>query len=92
MLFHDKLANERIILPAGLYIGHLLTALFYVFTTGDPDLVVLGTFCFGWFTSILVWLAWTVALFALAFCLPVVYAIALILEPPIAGIRRRLRP
>ena len=92
MLIHGKLADEQIIIPAGLYIGHLLTALFYVFTTGDPALVVLGTLLFGWFTSILVWLVWMVTVFALAFCLPVVYAIALILEPPIAGIRSRLRP
>ena len=92
MLIHDKLADERLIMPAGLYIGHLLTALFYVFTTGDATAVVLGTLFFGWFTSILVWLAWMVTTLALAFCLAVARAIVLILEPPIAGIRSRLRP
>ena len=83
---------ERFIMPAGLYIGHLLTALFYLFTTGDPAAVVLGTLFVGWFTSILVWLALMVATVALAFCMATAGAIALILEPPIAGIRRRLRP
>ena len=92
MLIHDKLADERLIMPAGLYIGHLLTALFYVFTTGDATAVVLGTLFFGWFTSILVWLAWMVTTLALAFCLAVARAIVLILELPIAGIRSRLRP
>ena len=91
MLIDDKLADEKIILPAGLYIGHLLTALFYVFTTGDLALVVLGTLFFGWFTSILVWLVWIVTLIVLAFCLAVAHAIAFILEPPIAGTRQRLR-
>lgn len=92
MLIHDKLADERLIMPAGLYIGHLLTALFYVFTTGDATAVVLGTLFFSWFTSILVWLAWMVTTLALAFCLAVARAIVLILELPIAGIRSRLRP
>ena len=82
---------ERLIMPAGLYIGHLLTALFYVFTTGDAALVVLGTLFFGWFTSILVWLVWMVTNLALAFCLVVAGAIVLVLELPIAGIRQRLR-
>ena len=91
ILIYDKLTDGKIILPAGLYIGHLLTALFYVFTTGDLALVVLGTLFFGWFTSILVWLAWTVIIFALTFCLAVVYAIVLILALPIAGTRQRLR-
>lgn len=91
MLIHGKLADEKIIMPAGLYIGHLLTALFYVFTTGDLALVVLGTLFFGWFTSILVWLAWMVTILVLAFCLAVIYVIVLILELPIAGTRQRLR-
>lgn len=90
-LIHGKLADEKIILPAGLYIGHLLTALFYVCTTGDLALVVLGTLFFGWFTSILVWLAWMVTILVLAFCLAVIYAIVLILGPPISGTRQRLR-
>ena len=90
-LIYDKLGDERLFLPAGLYIGHLLTALFYVFATGDAYLVVLGTLFFGWFTSILVWLAWIVILIALAFCLAVAHAIALILGPPIEGTRQRLR-
>lgn len=88
MLLHCTLF-ERLIMPAGLYIGHLLTALFYVFTTGDAALVVLGTLFFGWFTSILVWM---VTNLALAFCLVVAGAIVSILGPPIAGIRSRLRP
>ena len=79
-------------MPAGIYIGHLLTALFYVFTTGDAAAVVLGTLFFGWFTSILVWLVWMFTVLALDFCLAVVYAIVLILELPIAGTRQRLRP
>ena len=83
---------ERLIMPAGLYIGHLLTALFYVFTTGDLALVVLGTLFFGWFTSILVWLVWMVTNLALAFCLAVAGAIVSILGPPIAGIHSRRRP
>ena len=91
ILIYDKLGDERLFLPAGLYIGHLLTALFYVFTTGDASLVVLGTLFFGWFTSILVWLAWIVTFLVLAFCLAVVYAIVLVLELPIAGTRQRLR-
>ena len=92
ILIHDKLADERLILPAGLYIGHLLTALFYVFATGDAATVALGTLFFGWVTSLLVWLAWMVTTLALAFCLAVACAIVLILEPPIAGIRQRLGP
>ena len=92
ILIYDKLTDGKIILPAGLYIGHLLTALFYLFTTGDAAVAVLGTLFFGWFTSILVWLTWMVTNFALAFCVAVARAIALILEPPIAGIRQRLRP
>ena len=95
MLLHCTLF-ERLIMPAGLYIGHLLTALFFVFTTADSDAaapaVVLGTLFFGWFTSILVWLVWMVTNLALAFCLVVAGAIVSILEPPIAGIRQRLRP
>ena len=91
ILIYDKPGDGRIFLPAGLYIGHLLTALFYVFTTGDASLVVLGTLFFGWFTSILVWLAWIVIFLVLAFCLAVVYAIVLILELPIEGTRQRLR-
>ena len=91
ILIYDKLGDEKLIMPAGLYIGHLLTALFYVFMTGDLAAAVLGTLFFGWFTSILVWLAWIVTFLALAFCLAVVYAIVLILELPIAGTRQRLR-
>ena len=91
MLIDGKLADAKIILPASFYIGHLLTALFYVFTTGDASLVVLGTLLFGWVTSILVCLAWMVTIFALAFCLIVARAIVLILESFIAGIRQRLR-
>ena len=91
ILIYDKLGDERLFLPAGLYIGHLLTALFYAFTTGDLALAVLGTLFFGWFTSMLVWLVWIVTLLVLAFCLAVVYAIVLILELPIAGTRQRLR-
>lgn len=98
MLIHDKLADERLIMPAGLYIGHLLTALFYVFTTGDATAVVLGTLFFGWFTSILVWLAWMVTTLALAFCVlalascvAVARAIVLVLGYSIAGTRQRLR-
>ena len=91
ILIYDKLGNEKLFMPAGLYIGHLLTALFYAFTTGDASLVVLGTLFFGWFTSILVWLAWIVTLIALAFCLAVAHAIVLILGPPIAGTRQRPR-
>ena len=79
-------------MPAGLYIGHLLTALFYMFTTGDASLIVLGTLFFGWFTSILVWLALMITILALAFCLAVARAIVLVLELPIAGIRQRLGP
>ena len=97
MLIDDKLA-ERLIIPAGLYIGHLLTALFYLFTTGDLALVVLGTLFFGWFTSILVCLTWMVTNFvlafcvlALAFCVAVARAIVLILGYSIAGTRQRLR-
>ena len=86
------MASERLILPAGLYIGHLLTALFFVFTTGDAAAVALGTLFFGWFTSLLVWLAWTVTILALAFCVAVAGAIVLVLESPIADIRQRLRP
>ena len=98
MLIDGKLGDAKIILPASFYIGHLLTALFYVFTTGDASLVVLGTLLFGWVTSILVCLAWMVTIFALAFCmlalafcLIVARAIVLILESFIAGIRQRLR-
>ena len=90
MLLHCTLF-ERLIMPAGLYIGHLLTALFFVFTTDNSAAVVLGTLFFGWFTSMLVWLVWIVTLLVLAFCLAVVYAIVLILELPIAGTRQRLR-
>ena len=90
MLIHCTVF-ERFIMPAGLYIGHLLTALFYVFTTGDLALVVLGTLFFGWFTSIMVWLALMITTLALAFCLAVAGAIVLILGPPLAGIRSRLR-
>ena len=79
-------------MPAGLYIGHLLTALFYAFMTGDASLVVLGTLFFGWFTSILVWLALMVTLIVLYFCLVAAGAIVLILELPIAGTRQRRRP
>ena len=92
MLIHGKLADERLILPAGLYIGHLLTALFFVFTTGDAAAAALGTLLCGWFTSLLVWLAWMVTTLALAFCVAVARAIVLVLEPPIAGIRQRPRP
>ena len=90
MLIHCTVF-ERFIMPAGLYIGHLLTALFFVFTTGNSAAVVLGTLFFGWFTSIMVWLALMVTTLALAFCLAVAGAIVLILGPPIAGIRSRLR-
>ena len=86
------MASERLILPAGLYIGHLLTALFFVFTTGNSAAVALGTLLFGWFTSMLVWLAWMLTTLALAFCVAVARAIVLVLELPIAGIRLRLRP
>ena len=92
ILIHDKLADERFVLPTGFYIGHLLTALFFVFTTGDSAAVALGTLFFGWVTSILVWLAWLVTILALAFCVAVARAIVLVLEPSIAGIRSRLRP
>ena len=92
ILIYDKLGDERLFLPAGLYIGHLLTALFYVFTTDNSAAVVLGTLFFGWFTSMLVWLVWMVTNLALAFCLVVAGAIVSILGPPIAGIRSRLRP
>ena len=91
MLLHCTLF-ERLIMPAGLYIGHLLTALFFVFTTDNSAAVVLGTLFFGWFTSTLVWLAWMVTNLALAFCLVVAGAIVSILGPPIAGTRQRLRP
>ena len=76
----EKIINGKVMLPVTFWGGHILTAVFYLVTTGSFGMMFLGTLLVGWFTSMVFGLVLLFAAYVLIFCAGIINLIAITLR------------